>query len=172
MEWPIISDFSIDLSQTSTFYMAELVDEMTSSKRKIQFIAENSMVKKGWRKFCLNLCCLSLLFTSSFLKLLKQHRHGNLNDSISSINTKHIITIVNKGYSGLRISAHVFVDQAALYQCRMEVPFHLQSGSLLSPISFKTKFLVFIINVVHVPLTCWYATHLHTNGYIRNSQHN
>jgi len=38
--------------------MAELVDEMTPSRRMIQFKAENSMVKKRWRKFCLNLCCL------------------------------------------------------------------------------------------------------------------
>jgi len=80
--------------------------------------------------------------------------HGNLKDSISSTNTKHIITIVNKGYSGLRIWAHVYVDQAALYQCRMEVPFHLQSGSLLSSVSFKTKFLIFVTDEVHVPLTC------------------
>jgi len=50
MVWSIISDFSKDLSQTSTFYMAELVDEMTSSKRMIQFEAENSMVKKKVKK--------------------------------------------------------------------------------------------------------------------------
>jgi hypothetical protein len=77
----------------------------------------------------------------------------------SSTNTKHITTVVKKGYSGLRIWAHVFEDQAALYQYRMEVPFHLQSGSLLSPVSFKTKFLIFIMNKVYVPLTRWYATH-------------
>ena len=105
-------------------------------------------------------------------KIAKVSRHGNLKDSSSSINTKHIITIVNKGYSGLRTSAHMSVDQAALYQYRMEVPFHFQSDSLLAPVSSKTKFLIFITNEVHVPLTHWYATHLHTNGYIRNSQHN
>jgi len=51
MVWPIISDFSINLSQTSRFYMAKLVDETTSSKRMIQFEAENSMVKKGGENF-------------------------------------------------------------------------------------------------------------------------
>jgi hypothetical protein len=39
----------------------------------------------------------------------------------------------------------VFEDQAALYQCRMEEPFHLQSASLLLPVGFKTKFLIFIM---------------------------
>ena len=51
MVWSIISDLSTDLSQTSTFYMAELVDEMTSSNRMIQFKVENSMVKEGGENF-------------------------------------------------------------------------------------------------------------------------
>jgi hypothetical protein len=37
------------------------------------------------------------------------------------------------------ILAPLFEDQASLYQCRMEAPFHLQSASLLFPVSLKTK---------------------------------
>lgn len=36
--------------------------------------------------------------------------------------------------------ALLYEDQAVLYQCRMEAPFHLQSASLLLPVSFKAKF--------------------------------
>jgi hypothetical protein len=52
MVWPIISDFSTDLSQRSIFFkMAELVDEMTHSKRMIQFKADNSMAKNRRENF-------------------------------------------------------------------------------------------------------------------------